>query len=187
MILLIDNYDSFSYNLYQYIGSLNKKVKVIRSDEYSCEDIKAINPSRIIISSGPGKPSDAGICKDLIEYMKGQVPVLGIGLGHLVICEVFGGEIVYANELIHGKASLINIDTDNILFDGLNKQIQVARYHSLTVKKATFPNCLEIIGTTIDGEVMAVKHKDYEIFGVQFNPKSILTENGLRIIENFIC
>ena len=186
MILLIDNYDSFSYNLYQYIGSLNPNVRVIRNDEYSCEDIKALEASRIIISSGPGKPSDAGISKELIDHVKGQVPILGICLGHLAICEFFGGEIIYTNELMHGKTSLINIDTDNKLFNGLDKQMVVGSYNSMTVKKDTFPNCFKVIATSAEGDIMAIKHNDYEIYGVQFNLESILTENGIRIIENFI-
>lgn len=186
MIVLIDNYDSFSYNLYQLIGSIRPEIRVIRNDECSPEEIKEMNPSHIIISPGPGKPKDAGRCEEIIEYFKGKLPILGVCLGHQAICEVFGATISYAKELMHGKMSVVDLSESCKLYRGLVKRTEVARYHSLIAVKDTIPDCLEVTATTEDGEVMGVKHKDYEIYGLQFHPESILTPKGKEMLENFL-
>lgn len=187
MILLIDNYDSFSYNLYQLVGTINKNIKVIRNDELSVEEIEALHPSHIILSPGPGKPSDSGICEEVIDRLKGKVPMLGVCLGHQAICEVFGAAVTYAKQLMHGKQSVCTINTEAEIFEGLPKQIRVARYHSLAAEDGNgFPEELEIIARTEDGEIMAVKHKKYNIYGLQFHPESILTPDGVTIIKNFL-
>jgi anthranilate synthase component 2 len=186
MIILIDNYDSFSYNLYQLVGMINPDIKVIRNDEYTCEEIESMNPDRIIISPGPGRPADAGICEDAIRYFAGKVPILGVCLGHQAICETFGATITYAKKLMHGKMSVANVDNSCKLFKGLSSKIEVARYHSLAAASEGFPEELQITARTDDGEVMAVKHKDYEIYGVQFHPESILTPKGRVILGNFL-
>ena len=185
MILLIDNYDSFSYNLYQYIGAINPDIKVIRNDAYTCEEIETMNPSHIVLSPGPGRPCDAGICEDVIAYFKGKIPILGVCLGHQAICEVFGATISYAKELMHGKQSEATLDTDCAIFKGLDKKVKVARYHSLAALENGFPTCLQVIAKTDDDEIMAVKHKDYHIYGLQFHPESIMTEDGMKMLENF--
>lgn len=185
MILLIDNYDSFSYNLYQYIGTINPDIKVIRNDAYTCQEIEAMNPSHIVLSPGPGRPSDAGICEDVIAYFKGKVPILGVCLGHQAICEVFGATVSYAKELMHGKQSETTLDTDCAIFTGLNNRVKVARYHSLAALEAGFPECLQVIAQTDDKEIMAVKHKEYHIYGLQFHPESIMTKDGMKMLENF--
>ena len=186
MILLIDNYDSFSYNVYQFIGSINSDIKVIRNDELSLEEIEKLSPERIIISPGPGKPSDAGICEDVIRYFAGKIPVMGICLGHQAICEVFGAKVTYAKELMHGKQSVAKLDTDSVLFRGMDKEVTVARYHSLAAEPASIPTCLKVTATTEDGEVMAVEHRDFPVYGVQFHPESVLTPDGKYIMENFL-
>lgn len=186
MILLIDNYDSFSYNLYQYIGEITPDIKVIRNNEKSIEDIENMNPACIIISPGPGRPKDAGICEDVINYFKGKVPILGICLGHQAICEVFGATITYARRIMHGKTSNVELNPDTELFKNLPPKIKAARYHSLAADINTIPQCLQIIAKTDDNEVMSVKHKDFEIYGLQFHPESILTEGGKTIIKNFL-
>lgn len=185
MILLIDNYDSFSYNLYQYIGAINPDIKVIRNDAYTCEEIEAMNPSHIVLSPGPGRPCDAGVCEDVISYFKGKIPILGVCLGHQAICEVFGAIISYAKELMHGKQSEATLDTDCAIFKGLDKKVKVARYHSLAALEEGFPTCLQVIAKTDDDEIMAVKHKDYHIYGLQFHPESIMTNDGMKMLENF--
>ena len=187
MILLIDNYDSFSYNLYQLIGMINPDIRVVRNDELRICDIENIKPSHIIISPGPGRPRDAGICEDVITHFAGKVPILGVCLGHQAICEAFGGTITYAKELMHGKKSRVTIDTGCKLFKGLPEKIDVARYHSLAAENKSLPDSLQIIATTEDEEIMAVAHKEYELYGVQFHPESILTPEGKRILENFIA
>ena len=186
MILLIDNYDSFSYNLYQLIGKINPDIKVVRNDELRICDIEKLAPSHIIISPGPGRPIDAGICEDVIAHFKGKIPILGVCLGHQAICETFGAEITYAKELMHGKQSVVSIDTTSKLFEGLPDHISVARYHSLAANPDKLPSNLSVIATTTDGEIMAVKHKDYEIYGLQFHPESILTPDGETILRNFL-
>ncbi len=185
MILLIDNYDSFSYNLYQLIGAINPDIKVIRNDELSCEEILELKPTHIIISPGPGRPSDAGICEELVVKAKGEVPILGVCLGHQAICEAFGAKITYAKKLMHGKKSVIEYETSP-LFKGLNKTLEVARYHSLAADESTMPKTLRITAKTADSEIMAVEHKEYPIFGVQFHPESILTQQGDIIARNFL-
>lgn len=186
MTILIDNYDSFSYNLFQLVGMINPEIRVIRNDAYTCEEIEAMNPDHIIISPGPGRPSDAGMCEDAIRYFAGKVPILGVCLGHQAICEVFGATVTYAKQLMHGKMSVANVDTNCKLFKGLLKRIEVARYHSLAAANENFPECLDVVARTEDGEIMAVKHKDYEIYGVQFHPESILTPDGKIILRNFL-
>lgn len=186
MVLLIDNYDSFSYNLFQYIGAFNQDIKVIRNDELTIAEIEKLNPSHIIISPGPGRPKDAGICEEAILYFKDKMPILGVCLGHQAICEVFGGEITYAKTLMHGKKSSIHIANGNPIFYGLPPIIEGARYHSLCARRESLPDNIFVIAEDDQGEVMGVKHRDYNIYGVQFHPESILTKNGDKIIENFL-
>ena len=187
MILLIDNYDSFSYNLYQLIGSINPDIKVARNDELSAEEIKEMNPEQIFISPGPGKPSDAGICVDVIKKLHSSIPILGICLGHQAIFEAFGGVVSYAGRLMHGKSSQVTLDNENTLFKGMKPVIKAARYHSLAGIKSTLPEDLKITAWTEDSEIMAVSHKKYPVYGVQFHPESILTEDGNIIIRNFLA
>lgn len=186
MILLIDNYDSFSYNLYQYVGMMGSDIRVIRNNEYTAKEIKDLKPDAIIISPGPGKPADAGVCEEVIAAMKGICPILGVCLGHQAICEVFGGQVSLAKTLMHGKKSNVHISNSSPIFSGLAPIIQGARYHSLSAVRSELPDELLIIAEDDDGEVMAVKHRDYDIYGIQFHPESILTEGGEQIIRNFI-
>ena len=184
MILLIDNYDSFSYNLYQMIGELDPNIKVIRNDEMTAEQIRRLSPEKIILSPGPGRPQDAGVTVEVAQTLAKQIPTLGVCLGHQAICLAFGAQIVHAKRLMHGKQSTVTLDTNCALFKGLPKQTKVARYHSLAAQNV--PDCLEITASTDDGEVMAVQHKQYQIYGVQFHPESILTPLGRQMLENFI-
>ena len=186
MILLIDNYDSFSYNLFQLVGEINPDIKVVRNDELRICDIEKLSLNHIIISPGPGRPIDAGICEDVIAHFAGKLPILGVCLGHQAICETFGATITYAKELMHGKQSEVKIDTDSKIFKGLPEKIKVARYHSLAAISDNLPSNLQIIATSDDGEVMAVKHREYEIYGLQFHPESILTPEGKNILKNFL-
>lgn len=186
MILLIDNYDSFSYNLYQLIGGINPDIRVIRNDELSVEEIMALSPSHIIVSPGPGRPCDAGVCEDVIRTAAGKIPILGVCLGHQAICEVFGAEITYAKRLMHGKKSAANLDVSGRLFKGFPESVEVARYHSLAAAESGFPECLKVTARTDDGEIMAVEHREYPVFGVQFHPESILTQHGRQMAENFL-
>lgn len=186
MVLMIDNYDSFSYNLCQYIGEFDEDIKVARNDMITLEEIGRLNPERIVISPGPGRPKDAGICESLIERFKGKMPILGVCLGHQAICEVFGAKIVYADELMHGKQSDVHIANGSKIFIGLPPIIKAARYHSLAADKFTIPDELRIIAEADDGSIMAVKHREYEIYGLQFHPESILTPLGHEIIKNFM-
>lgn len=186
MILFIDNYDSFTYNLVQMIGGLNPDIKVIRNDELTVEEIKELSPSHIVLSPGPGYPKDAGVCEDVVRSLAETVPILGVCLGHQGICEVFGAEITRAKKLMHGKQSILSIDCSDPLFQGLENKIPAARYHSLIARKETLPSCLTTIGTDDMGEIMAVKHKDYAVYGLQFHPESILTPNGECILKNFL-
>lgn len=187
MILLIDNYDSFSYNLFQLVGTLNPDIKVIRNDEMTVAEIEALNPSHIIISPGPGHPSDAGICEKVIDYFKDKKPILGVCLGHQAICETFGATVSHAKRLMHGKMSVISIENDDALFRGLSERPEVARYHSLAAIEATMPDCLEIIARSDDDEIMAVKLRNHDVYGVQFHPESILTPEGIKILANFLA
>jgi len=187
MILLIDNYDSFSYNLVQLAGSIKEiEIKVIRNDEMTVEEIEQLNPTHIILSPGPGYPKDAGVCEEVIMHMRGKVPILGICLGHQAICEAFGATIGPAKTLMHGKQSSIHIANGNAIFKGLAPIIQGARYHSLIAKRETLPDELLVIAEDNENEVMAVKHRDYEIYGLQFHPESILTPQGDVIMKNFL-
>lgn len=186
MILLIDNYDSFSYNVYQLVGSVNPDIKVIRNDEMTVQEIEALAPSHIILSPGPGRPAEAGVCEEVIRYFAGKIPIMGICLGHQAICEVFGATITYAKELMHGKQSVATLDTESLLFRGMNRQITVARYHSLAAEPDSMPKELKVTARTPDGEVMAVEHRAFPIYGVQFHPESVLTPEGKKIMENFL-
>ena len=186
MILLIDNYDSFSYNLYQLIGAINPDIKVIRNDEMTIDEIAAIAPEKIIISPGPGRPENSGIINELARTISREIPTLGVCLGHQAICYAYGGEVTYANQLMHGKQSQISIDTNCPIFKGVPANIMVARYHSLIASPNSLPECLNVTAKTEKGEIMAVKHKNYPIYGVQFHPESILTQYGKQIISNFI-
>lgn len=186
MILLIDNYDSFSYNLFQLIGSLNPDIKVIRNDAASVKEIEDMKPDTIIISPGPGRPEDAGICIDVVKELGGKIPILGVCLGHQSICTAYGGTISYAKELMHGKQSTTELDKSSPIFQGLPDSIPVARYHSLALLEETLPECLKVTARTEDGEVMAVQHKTYPVYGLQFHPESILTPDGKAIVKNFL-
>nr|WP_320025843.1 aminodeoxychorismate/anthranilate synthase component II [uncultured Acetobacterium sp.] len=186
MILLIDNYDSFSYNLYQYVGIINPDIRVIKNDELSMAEIIALKPDHIIVSPGPGRPADAGICEEVIDYFKDKTPILGVCLGHQAICEVFGGTVTYASTLMHGKSSNVHIANGSPIFRGLPPIIAAGRYHSLSAERSTLPDDLLIIAEDDDGEVMAVKHRNYDVYGVQFHPESILTDDGHKMIENFL-
>ena len=186
MILLIDNYDSFSYNLYQLIGEIEPDIRVIRNDEMTVEEIRTLKPERIILSPGPGRPENAGVIIDVAKELGKNIPVLGVCLGHQAICAAFGATVTYAKELMHGKQSDVIFDTDCILFRGCPKVASVARYHSLAADKDTIPEELKVIAVTTDGEVMAVQHRNYPVYGVQFHPESIMTPNGKKMLENFI-
>lgn len=186
MILLIDNYDSFSYNVYQLTASVCPDVKVIRNDAMTVEEIEALSPSHIILSPGPGRPENAGICEEVIRRLAGKIPILGICLGHQAICEVFGAKVTYAKELMHGKQSVAELDTDSRLFRGMENKMTVARYHSLAAEAESIPEGLKITARTPDGEVMAVEHREFLVYGVQFHPESVLTPEGRKIMENFL-
>lgn len=198
MILLIDNYDSFSYNLYQLIGTLNPDIRVIRNDEMTVQGIAELKPSHIILSPGPGRPGEAGVCEDVVRALAGTVPILGVCLGHQAICEVYGARVTYAKELMHGKQSEASFDVDSVLFQGLagcacedgnagvRDVVAVARYHSLAADPDTLPPVLRVTARTADGEIMAVEHTDFPVFGVQFHPESILTPQGPLMLENFL-
>ena len=186
MILFIDNYDSFTYNLVQFVGTVNPDILVVRNDEITVEEIRRLDPSRIILSPGPGYPKNAGVCEDVIRQLKGEYPILGVCLGHQAICEVFGSEITHAVKLMHGKKSDIKVDTSCKLFADMPKVVEGARYHSLIAKCDTIPQELVVIAEDDMGEVMGVKHRDYEIYGLQFHPESILTSHGMQMIRNFI-
>ena len=186
MILMIDNYDSFVYNLYQLIGSIRPDLKVIRNDACTLEEIEAMQPEALIISPGPGRPEDAGICIEAIRHFAGTLPILGVCLGHQSICEAFGGVVSYAKELMHGKSSPVTAETDAVLFQGIASPFQAARYHSLAALESKLPPVLRVTARTEDGEIMAVEHREFPIYGVQFHPESILTPQGRAIIENFL-
>ncbi len=195
MVLLIDNYDSFSYNLFQLVGEIEPDIKVIRNDELSVEEIEALKPACIILSPGPGKPKDAGVCEEVVEKLGAKIPIMGVCLGHQSICEVFGATVTYASRLMHGKQSVCSVKKDDPIFAGIKGcadddtelKVAVARYHSLSAKKDTLPDELEVIAVADDdGEIMAVKHKSYPIYGLQFHPESILTPEGKTMLSNFI-
>lgn len=185
MILMIDNYDSFTFNLVQYLKMLNEEVLVYRNDSLTIEDIKEMKPEMIVISPGPSTPNEAGISIDIVKEFKGEIPILGICLGHQTIGQVFGGDIIKGEKPIHGKVYPIN-HTDKGVFKGLNNPLNVTRYHSLVVDKDTLPDSLEITAETDKGEIMGFKHKEYLIEGVQFHPEAILTEQGMELLNNFL-
>jgi anthranilate synthase/aminodeoxychorismate synthase-like glutamine amidotransferase len=185
MILMIDNYDSFTYNLVQYLSSLGQKVKVFRNDKISIGAIKKLKPKKIIISPGPGRPEDAGISCEVIRKFCGKVPILGVCLGHQSIGYVFGGKIVHAKELMHGKTSKIYHNKKDI-FKDLADPFEATRYHSLVVERKSLPACLEIIAWTKDGQIMGLKHKNYSVWGLQFHPESVMTKAGMDLLANFL-
>lgn len=186
MIALIDNYDSFSYNLYQLIGTVNPDISVFRNDALTADELAKLKAEAIILSPGPGKPEDAGICIDTVKKLGVKTPILGVCLGHQAICTAFGATVTHAKTLMHGKQSMTKIDTGCAVFRGLSEEIPVARYHSLAALEETIPECLKITARADDGEIMAVQHKEYPIFGLQFHPESIMTPDGITMIKNFL-
>lgn len=186
MILLIDNYDSFSYNLYQLIGELNPDIKVIRNDELTVEEIRRLAPERIIVSPGPGRPEDAGCIIDVIKELGPEIPLLGVCLGHQAICAAFGATVTYAKRLMHGKQSDVMFENACPLFSNIPKIAPVARYHSLAADPQTMPPCLQVTAITKEAEIMAVQHREYPIYGVQFHPESIMTPDGRTMLKSFV-
>jgi len=186
MILLIDNYDSFSYNLYQLIGSINPDIQVIRNDAMRVAEIDALHPEAIVISPGPGRPEDAGICIETVQKLGGHIPILGVCLGHQSIAMAYGGKVGYAKTLMHGKQSIAELDTASPLFCGLPDKTKVARYHSLSADPDSLPACLQTIAKADDDEIMAVQHQEYPVFGMQFHPESIMTPDGKQMLANFL-
>ena len=185
MILLIDNYDSFVYNLYQLIGAYRQDITVVRSREITVEEIRAMDPEAIFLSPGPGRPEDSGVCLNVIRELGPEYPILGVCLGHQAICHVYGGTVTYARELMHGKASIVYPEQDSRLMSCMDVPFKAARYHSLAAPEAELPACLRVTARTMDGEVMAVEHREYPVFGVQFHPESVLTPHGGDIIKQF--
>lgn len=186
MILLIDNYDSFSYNLYQLLGVIEPDIRVIRNDALPVQEIRALKPAGVILSPGPGRPEDAGVCMDVIRALGDRIPILGVCLGHQAICTAYGATVSYAKQLMHGKQSAATVDVSCPLFRGCPANIQVARYHSLAAVEETLPAELAVTARADDGEIMAVMHRQYPVFGVQFHPESILTPDGKQILNNYI-
>ncbi|MCA1858274.1 aminodeoxychorismate/anthranilate synthase component II [Massilia oculi] len=186
MLLMIDNYDSFTYNLVQYFGELGEDVRTVRNDEITLDDIENMAPARICISPGPKAPRDAGISLDILRAFKGRLPILGVCLGHQAIGEAFGGKVIRAKQVMHGKTSLV-AHTGEGVFKGLPSPFTVIRYHSLAIERASLPDCLEVTAWTDDGEIMGVRHRDYDIEGVQFHPESILSEHGHALLKNFLA
>ena len=186
MILLIDNYDSFSYNLYQLIGEIEPDIRVIRNDEMTIEEIARLAPDQIILSPGPGRPEEAGIITEIVTALGEKVPILGVCLGHQAVCAAFGAVISYAGKLMHGKTSDVKFDTECPLFRGCPENAPAARYHSLAAKADTIPECLKITAVASDGEIMAVQHRDYPVYGVQFHPESVMPPHGKTMLGNFI-
>ncbi len=186
MILLIDNYDSFSYNLYQLIGSIDPDIKVVRNDKITLDEIEKMNPAAIVLSPGPGRPEDAGICVDVVRRFGKNIPILGVCLGHQAICEAYGATVSYAKTQMHGKQSIVKLYTESPIFRECPESVPVARYHSLAVVQETLPSCLRTIAKSDDGEVMAVCHRNYDVYGVQFHPESIMTPNGEQMMCNFL-
>lgn len=185
MLLLLDNYDSFTYNVYQLICDLGKEVEVVRNDMITCEEVEKRGYEAIVISPGPGVPADGGISEELIDYMKGKVPILGICLGHQAIGEVFGGRIVNAGEIVHGKTSPIKHCGKGI-FEGIPQNVEIGRYHSLIISREGLPDCIEVTAELESGMIMAVRHKEYDINGMQFHPESILTPMGREMMDNWL-
>lgn len=185
MLLLIDNYDSFSYNLYQMCGAIEPDIRVFRNDRITLDEIRKLHPDHILLSPGPGRPCDAGICEDVIREFAGKIPILGVCLGHQAICEVYGGIVTHAKHLMHGKQSIVSLDHSCPLFDGLANEMAVARYHSLI--GTDLPDTLKIVSTDNIGEVMAVMDEKNKVFGLQFHPESILTPQGSVLLKNFLA
>ena len=185
MLLMIDNYDSFTYNLVQYLGELGEEVKVARNDEIALDEIERLHPARIVISPGPCTPTEAGVSVPLVERFAGEIPILGVCLGHQSIGQAFGGRIVHASELMHGKTSAIHHDGRGV-FRGLPDAYTATRYHSLAIERASLPACLEVSAWTDDGEIMGVRHRTLAVEGVQFHPESVLTEHGHALLRNFL-
>ncbi len=185
MIVLIDNYDSFSYNLYQLAGSIRPDVRVIRNDKITVDELRTLEPEAVILSPGPGRPEDAGICMDVVRELGSSIPIFGVCLGHQSICRAYGAEVSYAKRLMHGKVSEIETDPDSVLFQGMERRLLVGRYHSLAAVPETMPGQLKVTARTADGEIMAVEHETFPVYGVQFHPESILTPDGKKILENF--
>ena len=185
MILIIDNYDSFTYNLVQYIGAINPELKVYRNDKITLEEIKKLSPQRIVISPGPGVPEDAGISIDIIKLFKRDIPIFGICLGHQAITVAFGGKVGRANEIVHGKTSKIH-HTGSAIFKDIPEKFEATRYHSLVAMEDSFPSELKVTARTDNGLIMALEHEDYPIYGVQFHPESIVTEHGMKMVQNFL-
>ena len=186
MILLLDNYDSFVYNLYQFIAETGQEVRIVRNDRITPEEVLEMRPDAVVISPGPGKPGDAGICVELIQRAEGMIPILGVCLGHQAIAEAYGAEVVHAGKLMHGKTSVLRDVQDSVLFRDIPGPIQVARYHSLAVREDTLPEEIRVTARSEDGEVMAMEHRQYPIYGIQFHPESVMTPEGHRMIENFV-
>ncbi len=184
MLLLIDNYDSFSYNLYQMCGSIQPDIRVVRNNAITLDEICALAPSHIILSPGPGRPCDAGICEDVVRTFAGKIPILGVCLGHQAICETYGGTVTHARRLMHGKQSVVSLDPDCPLFAGLPDHAPVARYHSLI--GTDLPDTLRVVSTDSVGEVMAVMDNERRVYGLQFHPESILTPDGAQILKNYL-
>jgi len=185
MLLMIDNYDSFTYNIVQYFGELGEDVRTVRNDEISLEQIADLNPDRICVSPGPKSPKDAGVSVEVLREFAGKKPILGVCLGHQAIGEAFGGRIIRAKQVMHGKTSKI-AHTGEGVFKGLPSPFTVIRYHSLAIERASLPACLEVTAWTDDGEIMGVRHKEFDIEGVQFHPESILSEHGHAMLKNFL-
>lgn len=185
MLVMIDNYDSFTYNLVQYLGELGEDVKTFRNDEVTLAQIEDLNPDRIMISPGPCTPHEAGLSVEAIKYFAGKLPIMGVCLGHQSIGQAFGGKVIHAKKIMHGKTSLLNHNKQGV-FAGLDSPFTVTRYHSLVVEESSLPDCLEITATTDDGEIMGLRHRELTIEGVQFHPESILTENGHALLKNFL-
>ncbi len=185
MLVMIDNYDSFTYNLVQYLGELGEEVKTFRNDEIEIHQIEDLEPDRIMVSPGPCTPNEAGISLSVIEHFKGKLPLMGVCLGHQSIGQAFGGKVVRAQKIMHGKTSLVE-HTNSGVFEGIQNPFTVTRYHSRVVEKASLPDCLEITAWTDDGEIMGLRHKELQIEGVQFHPESILTEHGHALLQNFL-
>jgi len=185
MIIMIDNYDSFTYNLVQYLGELGQEIKVFRNDKITLEKIKKLRPKKIVISPGPGRPENAGIPAQVIRKLAGKIPILGVCLGHQAIGYVYGGKIINARNLMHGKTSLIYHNRQTI-FNGIPNPFAATRYHSLLIERKSLPSCLEVIAWTKENEIMGIKHKEFPLWGVQFHPESILTKSGKDILANFL-
>lgn len=185
MIMVIDNYDSFTYNLVQYLGELGEEVQVFRNDEITIQEIEALAPDHILISPGPCTPNEAGISLELLQHFKGSIPIFGVCLGHQAIGQAFGGNVIRAERLMHGKTSPIHHNGTSV-FEGMESPFTATRYHSLIVERESLPDCLEITAETAEGEIMALRHKEYPIEGVQFHPESIITDHGHTMLRNFL-